>query len=155
MNLNKFTLKSQEALESAQTFSAEFNHPQIEPEHLLLSLIAQEEGITRNILSKLEVNPDAVEARVREVLGAMPKVSGQAQVYLSQSLSAILNSAQKEASRLKDEYVTVEHLLLAISTEKSSRVSEILNSFGITRDTIYKVMVELRGKRSVTDQDPE
>ncbi len=132
MNLNKFTLKSQEALESAQTFSLEFNHPQIEPEHLLLSLITQEEGITRNILSKLEVNPDAVEARVREVLGAMPKVSGQAQVYLSQSLSAIFNSAQKEASRLKDEYVTVEHLLLAISTEKSSRASGIINSFDKT-----------------------
>jgi len=155
MNLNKFTLKSQNALENAQALALEFNHAQIEPEHLLLSLITQEEGLVRNILSKLEVNPEAVETRVREVLSAMPKVSGQAQVYLSRALSDILNEAQKEASRMKDEYVTVEHLLLAISAEKSSRAAEILNSFGVTKDAIYKVMAELRGSRTVTDQDPE
>ncbi|MBN1292464.1 MAG: ATP-dependent chaperone ClpB [Candidatus Latescibacteria bacterium] len=155
MNLNKFTLKSQEAIEKAQNLALEFNHPQIEPEHLLLSLITQEDGLARNILSKLEANPDAVESRVRDVLDAMPKVSGQNQVYVSQALSGILNGAQKEASRLKDEYVTVEHLLIAISAEKSSRASDILNSFGVTKDTIYKTMIELRGKRTVTDQDPE
>ena len=155
MNLNKFTLKSQEALEKSQSLAIEFSHAQIEPEHLLLSLVTQEDGLTRNILLKLEANPDAVETRTREVLSAMPKVSGQAQVMLSQSLSGILNNAQKEAGRLKDEYVTVEHLLLAISAEKSSRASEILNSFGVTRDAIYKTMVELRGNRPVIDQDPE
>ena len=155
MNLNKFTLKSQEALENAQTSAMEFNHPQIEPEHLLLSLITQEEGLVRNILFKLEANPDAVETRIREVLSGMPRVSGQSRVYLSPDLSHILDAAQKEASRMKDEYVTVEHLLLALSTEKSSRASEILNSFGVTKDNIYKTMVELRGNRLVTDQDPE
>ena len=155
LNLNKFTLRSQEAIESAQNFAAEFNHPQIEPEHLLLALITREDGLVRNILSKLEADPDAVEARVREVLAAMPKVSGQAQIYLSQALSGILNEAQKEASRLKDEYVTVEHLLLAISAEKSSRAAEILGAFEVTRHRIYQVMQELRGKRTVTDQDPE
>jgi len=155
MNLNKFTLKSQNALENAQALALEFNHAQIEPEHLLLSLITQEEGLVRNILSKLEVDPGAVETRVREVLSAMPKVSGQAQVYLSRALSDILNEAQKEASRMKDEYVTVEHLLLAVSAGKSSRAAEILNSFGVTKDAIYKVMAELRGSRTVTDQDPE
>ncbi|MCE5249999.1 ATP-dependent chaperone ClpB [bacterium] len=155
MNLNKFTLKSQEALERAQNLAAEYSHSQIEPEHLLLSLITQEDGLARNILSKLEANPDAVESRVREVLGAMPRVHGQAQVYLSQSVTSILNGAQKEADRLKDEYVTVEHLLIAISAEKSSRAADILNSFGVSRDAIYKTMVELRGKRTVTDQDQE
>ncbi len=155
LNLNKFTLRSQEAIEQAQTFAAENSHPQIEPEHLLLALITQEEGLTRNILAKLEVDPDAVEMRVREVLGAMPKVSGQSQVYLSQAFSNVLNAAQKEASRLKDEYVTVEHLLLAITEEKSSRAAEILSAFGVTRNRIYQTMVELRGNRPVTDQDPE
>ncbi len=155
LNLNKFTLKSQEAIESAQNFAAEFSHPQIEPEHLLLALITREDGLVRNILSKLEADPDAVESRVREVLAAMPKVSGQTQTYLSQVLSGILNEAQKEASRMKDEYVTVEHLLLAISVEKSSRAAEILNTFGVTKNQIYKTMVELRSKRTVTDQDPE
>jgi len=155
MNLNKFTLKSQEAFEKAQDLAQEFSHAQVEPEHLLLSLILQEDGLARNILAKLEANPDAVETRVREVLSAMPKVSGQSQVYLSRALSDILNNAQKEANRLKDEYVTVEHLLLAISAERSSRASDILNSFGVTRDAIYKTMAELRGKRTVTDQDPE
>ena len=155
MNLNKFTLKSQEAIEKSQDFALEFSHAQVEPEHLLLSLILQEDGLARNILAKLEANPDVVETRVREVLGAMPKVSGQPQVYLSRALSDILNNAQKEANRLKDEYVTVEHLILAISADRSSRASDILNSFGVTRDAIYKAMVELRGKRTVTDQDPE
>jgi len=155
LNLNKFTLRSQEAIENAQNFSEEFNHPQIEPEHLLLALVTQEYGLVRNILSKLEADPDAVETRIREVLAAMPKVSGQAQTYLSQALSGILNDAQKEASRLKDEYVTVEHLLLAISAEKSSRAAEILGTFEVTKHLIYQVMQELRGKRTVTDQDPE
>jgi ATP-dependent Clp protease ATP-binding subunit ClpB len=155
LNMNKFTVKSQEALESAINLASEYHQPQVEPEHLLLALLTQEEGITRSILSKLEAGPDAVEKRVRDLLGAMPKVSGQAQVYFSQSLSAIINSAQKEADRLKDDYVTVEHLLLAISQERSTRASEILSSFGVTRDQIYKTMVELRGNRPVTDQDPE
>ena len=155
LNLNKFTLKSQEAIESAQNFAAEYEHPQIEPEHLLLGLIMQENSLARNILAKLEVDPGEVESRVRDVLGAMPKVSGQAQTYLSPGLSAVLNNAQKEASRLKDEYVTVEHLLLAISTEKSSRAAEILGAFEVTKHRIYQVMQELRGSRQVTDQDPE
>jgi ATP-dependent Clp protease ATP-binding subunit ClpB len=155
LNMNKFTLKSQEALESAHNLAQEYRHPQVEPEHLLLALVTQEEGIARGILAKLEASPDAVERRVRELLSALPKVIGQAQVYLSPSLSAILQSAQKEADRLRDEYVTVEHLLLAISQEKSTRASDILASFGVTRDRIYETMVGLRGSRPVTDQDPE
>ena len=155
MNLNKFTVKSQEAIENAQSLATEYSHTQIEPEHLLLALITQEEGLTRNIFAKLEANPDLIEARVREVLAAMPKVSGQDQAYLSRGLSSVLNDAQKEAARLKDEYVTVEHLLIAISTEKSSRAADILNAFGINRDAIYRVMQELRGRQTVTDQDPE
>jgi ATP-dependent Clp protease ATP-binding subunit ClpB len=155
MNMNAFTLKSQEALEAAQNLAQEYRHPQVEPEHLLLALVTQEEGIARGILAKLEAAPDAVERRVRELLSALPKVIGQTQVYLSSSLSAVLQNAQKEADRLKDEYVTVEHLLLAISQEKSTRASEILASFGVTRDRIYETMVGLRGSRPVTDQDPE
>ncbi|MHB9027230.1 MAG: Clp protease N-terminal domain-containing protein, partial [Candidatus Latescibacterota bacterium] len=154
MNMNKFTLKSQEALESAHNLAQEFRHSQVEPEHLLLALITQEEGIARSILSKLEASPDAVERRLREVLTAMPKVSGQAQVYLSPALSAALQAAQREADRLKDEYVTVEHLLLAVSQEKS-RAAELLASFGVTRDKIYQTMAALRGNQPVTDQDPE
>ena len=137
MNMNKFTLKSQEAIESAQNLALEFGHPQIEPEHLLLALLVQEDGLTRNILSKLETNPDMVETRVREVLKATPKVTGQNQVYLSNAVSGVLNAAQREAGRLKDEYVTVEHLLLAISEEKS-RAAEILKAMGVTRDMIYR-----------------
>jgi len=155
LNMNKFTLRSQEAIESAHNLSIEYNHPQVEPEHLLLALVTQEDGLVRNILAKLEVNPDAVETRVREVLNAMPKVSGQSQIYLSQAFSGILNSAQKEADRMKDEYVTVEHILLAIATEKTTRAAEILGAFEVTKHRIYQVMQELRGKRQVTDQDPE
>ncbi len=155
MNLNTFTLRSQEALEFAQTHAREFSHAQIEPEHLLLGLLTIEEGIARSILSKLEADPAAVETRVREVLAAMPRVSGQTEVYLSPKLSAILDEAQKQAKLMKDEYVTVEHLLLALAADKSSRASDILESFGITRDAILRTMKELRGSRTVTDQDPE
>ena len=155
MNMNKFTLKSQEAIEQAHTLALEYKHAQIEPEHLLLSLIRQEDGLVRNICNKLEANPDMVEKRVREVLSAMPRVSGQDQIYLSQAFSGILNAAQREASRMKDEYVTVEHLLLALSQEKSSRAADILGSFSITRDAILRTMAEFRGRQTVTDQDPE
>jgi ATP-dependent Clp protease ATP-binding subunit ClpB len=154
LNMNKFTLKSQEALESAYNLAQEYRHSQVEPEHLLLALITQEEGIARSILSKLEASPDAVDRRLREVLTAMPKVSGQAQVYLSPALSAVIQAAQREADRLKDEYVTVEHLLLAVSQEKS-RAADVLASFGVTRDKIYQTMAALRGNQTVTDQDPE
>ena len=155
LNMNKFTLKSQEALESAMNLAQEYHHAQVEPEHLLLALATQEEGITRSILSKLEVSPDAVERRTREVLSAMPKVSGQAQVYVSPSLSNILQSAQREAERLKDEYVTGESLLLALAHERTTRAADILGSFGVTREKIYETMVALRGNQTVTDQDAE
>ncbi len=155
LNMNSFTLKSQEAIEGAHSIAQEYRHAQVEPEHLLLALVSQEDGITRSILSKLEASPEAVERRTREVLSAIPKVSGQPQVYLSQGFSAILQNAQKEADRLKDAYVAVEHLLLALAQEKSTRAAEILAAFGVTRDAIYKTMVDLRGTRTVTDQDAE
>ncbi|MFC1607240.1 ATP-dependent chaperone ClpB [Candidatus Latescibacterota bacterium] len=155
MNLNNFTLKSQEAIESAQNLAVGYTHPEVEPEHLLLALIRQEDGLARNILAKLEANPDMVEQRVQEVLGAMPKVSGAAQTYLSTSLSSILQNVQKEASRMKDEYVTVEHLLLAIASERNCRASDTLAAFGVTRDGILQAMKELRGSKTVRDQDPE
>ncbi|MFC1539636.1 ATP-dependent chaperone ClpB [Candidatus Latescibacterota bacterium] len=155
MNMNSFTLKSQEALESAQNLASEYSQSQIEPEHLLLSLIRQEDGLARNILAKLEANTDMVEQRLTELLTAMPKVSGQSQTYLSPALSTILQNAQKEASRMKDEYVTVEHLLLAVASERKSRAFDILASFGVTRDGILRTMKELRGSKTVRDQDPE
>jgi ATP-dependent Clp protease ATP-binding subunit ClpB len=155
MNLNKFTLKSQEAIESAQNLAVEREHPQVEPEHLLLALIEQDEGLVRNIIAKLDAKPERVEHRLREVLDAMPKVSGQGQIYVSNALSNVLNEAQREAARMKDEYVTVEHLLLALAQEKSSRAAEILGAFQVTRNRILQVMQELRGSRTVTGQDPE
>ncbi|MFC1485961.1 ATP-dependent chaperone ClpB, partial [Candidatus Latescibacterota bacterium] len=150
-----FTLKSQEAIESAQNIALEREHPQIEPEHLLLALLEHEDGLARNIIAKLDAKPERVEHRVREVLDAMPKVSGQGQVYVSNALSNVLNTALKEAGRMKDEYVTVEHLLLALAQEKTSRAAEILSAFEVSHNRILQAMQELRGSRTVTDQDPE
>ncbi|MFC1551985.1 ATP-dependent chaperone ClpB [Candidatus Latescibacterota bacterium] len=155
MNLNTFTLKSQEALEVAQNLASGSSHSQIEPEHLLLSLIRQEDGLARNILAKLEANPDMVEQRIKELLTSMPKVTGQTQTYLSPGLNSILQNAQNEAFRMKDEYVTVEHLLLAISSARESRAADILAAFGVTGDGILQTMKELRGSQTVRDQDPE
>ncbi len=155
MNMNAFTIKAQEALDTAMNTANSARHPEIAPEHLLKALLRQEDSLARNILAKLEVNPDLLEQRLDDLLGVMPKISNPAEPRLSQALNSVLNRAQKEASRLKDEYVTVEHLLHAIASEKNSRAADILSSFGIMPEGILQCMKDLRGSQTVHDQDPE
>jgi ATP-dependent Clp protease ATP-binding subunit ClpB len=157
MDLNKFTEKAQGAVLSAQELARTYNHNQIEPEHLLLALLTQEGGIAPQIMHKLEVDPGLVKQRVEEELGRMPTVYGTAtQVYVSPSLQQVFNIATEEAGRLRDEYISTEHLLIGVADERVKGAAyQILKELGITREAIYQVLTSIRGSQRVTDPNPE
>ena len=156
MDFSKFTLKAQQALKAAQDLASEHNQQEIAPAHLLLVLLDQEEGLTRPILQKLSVDPGEVKSRALEVVSRIPRVygAGPQSAYLSPLLNKILNTAWDEAKKLKDEYLSVEHLLLAMS-ESDSPSGKILRELGVTRDSILQVLVDIRGSQRVVDQNPE
>ncbi|GFP22020.1 ATP-dependent Clp protease ATP-binding subunit ClpB [Candidatus Hakubella thermalkaliphila] len=155
MRFDKFTIKAQEAIAQAQSIAESRNHQQIDAEHLLLALLEQEEGVAIPILQKLEVNPSLVRERTEELLQQKPKVYGTAGgAYLSNVLKQILDRAFSEAERLKDEYVSTEHLLIALS-DGDGPVPTLLRSLGVSKDVIYRVLVDIRGSQRVTDQNPE
>jgi ATP-dependent Clp protease ATP-binding subunit ClpB len=157
MQVEKFTLKAQEALQEAKAIAEQRNHQQIDVEHLLLALLLQKEGIVLPILQKLGVNIDLMISQLEEELNRIPKVmgGGAGQAYLSNRLNEILNMAWKEAERLMDEYLSTEHLLIAIADEKRGPSYQILQANGVTRDLIFRVLQEIRGPHRVTDQNPE
>ena len=121
MNVDKFTLKAQEALQDAKSIAEQKHHQQIDVEHLLLALLGQKEGIVIPILQKLGANPDLIVSQLENELNRIPQVTGRGagQVYLSSRLNEIFNMAWKEAERLADEYLSTEHLLIAIADEKT------------------------------------
>ncbi len=155
MRLDKLTIKSQEALQEAQSLAEKREHQQIEPEHLLLSLLEQAGGIVSPVLKKLGADPALIKERIETEFRKMPKVYGTgAEVFISPRLKGVLDSAQKEADRLKDEFISTEHLLLAIADGKGP-ASEMLKANGADRDRILKALAEVRGTQRVTDQNPE
>ncbi len=156
MNLNKLTEKAQEAVLAAQDLAQQANHNQLDVEHLLLALLDQQEGLAPQILQKLGVAPTLVKQAVQTELERMPKVYGQGQVYLSSRLSHIFDVAQAEATRLKDEFMSTEHLLIAIADEgEKTPAGRVLHSFGVSKERIYGVLTAIRGAQRVTDQNPE
>lgn len=156
MNIDKFTLKSQEALQSAKGIAEQRNHQQIDVEHLLYALLMQKEGIVIPIIQKLGANPNLIASQLEGELNRIPKVmGGTGQVYLSSRLNEVLNGAWREAERLTDEYLSTEHLLIAIADERGGASSRILQTNGVTKDAIFRVLQEIRGSHRVTDQNPE
>ncbi|MBM4338055.1 MAG: ATP-dependent chaperone ClpB [Deltaproteobacteria bacterium] len=157
MNVDKFTLKTQEALQAAKGVAEQRNHQQIDVEHLLTALLMQKEGIVIPIIQKLGANPNLILSQLEGELNRITKVTGGGvgQVYLSSRLNEILNSAWKEAERLTDEYLSTEHLLIAIADERGGACSQILQRNGVTKDAIFRVLQEIRGSQRVTDQAPE
>src|SRR5271157_4092824 len=157
MRFDKFTLKVQEAIQEAQTLANSYGHQEIEPEHLLVSFLRQEEGIVGAVLEKLGARPNQVEQALVGFLEKQPRVEGSAtgQIYLSARLNKIFDKALTEAARLKDEYVSAEHVLIAVTEEKNGEAAKILRQVGVTRDSIFKVLVEIRGNQRVTDPNPE
>jgi len=157
MRFDKFTFKAQEAIQQAQKLAEEREHQAIDVEHLLLALVDQAEGVVQPILRKMGATPGQVSSRLIEELRRLPRVSGlpQGQVHITPRLEKVLNAALSEAERLKDEYVSTEHLLLAISDEGGGAVGKVLREAGITKDRIYAALQEFRGSQRVTDQAPE
>jgi ATP-dependent Clp protease ATP-binding subunit ClpB len=154
MRLDKFTIKSQELIQNAQNLAARQNHQQIEPEHLLGAMLAEKEGVAQDILRKLGVSTGGVAQEAALALERLPKVSG-AEAYLSPRIRAVLEAAFAEAAKMKDEYVSIEHLLLAVVDEKSGDARRILQRYGVTRESILKVLLEIRGSQRITDPNPE
>lgn len=157
MNIDKLTLKAQEALQAAKGVAEQRSHQQIDVEHLLYALLMQKEGIVIPIIQKLGANPNLIASQLEVELNRFPKVTGAGagQVYLSSRLNEILNAAWKEAERLTDEYLSTEHLLVAIADERGGASSQILQRNGVMKDAIFKVLQEIRGSHRVTDQNPE
>jgi ATP-dependent Clp protease ATP-binding subunit ClpB len=152
---DKLTLKGQEALQSAQSHAQEKGNPQVEPEHLLGALIEQKEGVVLPILQKLGVSLQAIARDLADSMAKLPKVQGQAELHMSPALGRILEASFKEADQFKDEYVSTEHLLIALSSAKGEDVGRFLQSHGVTKDSILKVLVSIRGSQKITDQNPE
>ena len=156
MNMNQMTEKAQEALIAAQELAGSTGHPQIEPEHVLMTLSGQKDGVVPSVLRKLSIEPEQILEQVRAELDRLPKTTGGAQPALSPRLNSIATVAKTEADRLKDEYISTEHLLVAIASEGGrAAAARILSDLGVTRDRIYEVLTSIRGSQRVTDQSPE
>jgi ATP-dependent Clp protease ATP-binding subunit ClpB len=158
MDINRLTQKSQEALGAAQSKAARYGHQQVDVEHLLSALLDQENGLATSILSKSGVNVDAFKRRVEQELERMPRVSGGGggadQIYVTGRLNRVLAQAEEEAKKIKDEYVSVEHLLLAMIDDNGT-AGRLLKEFGITREKLSSGLKEIRGNQRVTSQNPE
>jgi ATP-dependent Clp protease ATP-binding subunit ClpB len=155
IRFDKFTLKSQEALQSAQAHAQEKGNPQIAAEHLLWALVQQKDGVVLPVLQKLGADIQVLAQELGKAASKLPTVEGQSEVQLSPGLSRILQDAQKEADQFKDDYVSTEHLLIALSNAKGEAVAKLLQAQGINKDAILKVLVSIRGSQKISDQNPE
>src|SRR5512143_3981671 len=153
MRLDQFTVKAQEAILAAQTEAEKADHPEVTAEHLLKVLLAQEGGVVPSALGKLGSNAGAIAAEVDRSLASLPRTQG-AQTHMSTKLDGVLKQALREAEDLKDQYVSTEHLLLALVGSKTPS-GEALKAGGVTRDAVLRVLKELRGNQSVSDPHAE
>jgi ATP-dependent Clp protease ATP-binding subunit ClpB len=158
MDFNRLTEKSQEAIRQAQTAAINYGNQQVDVEHLLLALLEQEGGLAPSILLRADVPLETLHKRLVQEIEKLPKVSGAGvrpdQVYITNRLSQLLNVAEEQAKRLKDDYVSIEHLLLG-AAEDQGAAGKLLRDFGLTRDRLMKALVEVRGNQRVTTQNPE
>ena len=160
MDLNRLTQKSQEALHDAQTKALRFGHTEVDGEHLLLALLDQGEGLVGPLLARAGADPDRVREDLEAELRRRPRVSGPGaapgQVFVTQRLSRLIEAATREAHRLKDEYVSVEHLVVALLDEgSSSAAGRLLQQQGLTRNGFLSALTEIRGHQRVTSATPE
>lgn len=154
MNFNKLTLKAQEAVQTAQDLASEAQQQALEPIHILAALVKDPQGIIPPILNKLGANLDFIRKKVDETMAALPTVSGFSGTHLSNDTQKVFQDAFKEAAALKDEFVSSEHLLIALATSKNS-AGAILKDQGINKEQLLQVLAEIRGSRRVTGQNPE
>src|SRR6266576_1192265 len=155
MRIDKYTQKMQEALQGAQDLASQANHPDITNEHFLSALLDQGEGITRPLLEKIGANVDQLRERLHAELERRPKIHGAAaDVRVSNELRSVLDSAEKEMSKLKDEFTSAEHYLLALAGSNVP-AAKLFKEVGVTRDKIMQGLQQVRGSQRVTDQNPE
>jgi ATP-dependent Clp protease ATP-binding subunit ClpB len=152
---DKLTLKAQEAMQAAQEMAARYGQQQVQPLHVLWVLLAQGDGVVPPLLEKLGVSPTQLASEVEKQVERLPKVSGGSEQYLSPEANKVLERAFEEAQRLKDEYVSTEHILLGIAAAKRDSAGEILAKHGVTHETILQAMAAIRGSHRVTSQNPE
>ena len=156
MRLDRFTIKSQEAIQDAQRRAEALEQQEILPEHLLLSLMGQDGGVVGPLMQRIGVNAKLLRGQLEDGLNKLPKVIGAgAEAYLSKRLNALLEASLKQAREMKDEFVSAEHILLAMTDEKTGEAGRLLKSSGVTRETILKALASVRGSHRVTDQMPE
>ncbi len=155
MQFDKFTIKSQELIQNSQNLAAQHNNPQIEPEHLLGSMLSEPDGIVNSMLKKLGASSGGVAQEVAQAIERLPKVGQPGDVYVSTRTKSVLDAAFSEAAKMKDQYVSLEHILLAITDEKEGDAVKILAHHGVTRDSILKVLIDIRGSQRITDPNPE
>src|ERR1700736_6220593 len=160
MDLNKFTEKSQTALTEAQAIGTRHQHQAVDVEHLALALLEQEEGLVARLLEKAGVSPDLVKEKLQEALDRIPRVSGDTMtgqgLYVTQRLNKLLVAAQDEAKKLKDDYVSVEHLVLAMFSEPATTdIGKIFKTFDLRREKFLQALTEVRGNQRVTSANPE
>lgn len=160
MDMERLTQKPQQALHDAQTTALRLGHTEVDGEHLLAALLADTEGLVPRLLSQAGSDPEALRSAVDTELGRRPKVSGPSaapgQIFLTQRLARLLDAAEREAKRLKDEYVSVEHLLIALIEEGTTTAAgRALHEHGLTRDTFLQAWTAVRGNQRVTSAMPE
>ncbi len=155
IRFDRFTIKAQEAFQEAQTIALDRGQQQLEVEHLLLALINQKEGLTLQLLQKLGANTGGIISQLEEEIDKLPRVEGPGQIYMSTRLNNAAEAAFNEMKNLRDEYLSTEHLLLAIADEKHGISARILKENGVSKEAIMKSLKEVRGSSRVTDQNPE
>jgi ATP-dependent Clp protease ATP-binding subunit ClpB len=155
MDPNKLTEKAQEALASAQKLAEERRNTQIEPEHVLLALVNQDSGVVPAVLEKLNIEPRRVAQRMEEALQSFARASATTQPYMSQRFRQLVERATEEAQRLKDDYISTEHFLLALLDDRQGAASQALQQLGVTRDRVYQALQDVRGGQRVSSQTPE
>ena len=155
MRWDKFTVMSQEAIQKAQAKAGELGNAEVRPEHLLWSFLGQEDNIVNAILAKVGAPSTRIRSDVEDALTRIPKVSGGGEAGLSSALRELLSAAENEAGTLKDEYVSTEHLFLAMLKGRGTDVSRILRANGVTEDAVLKALAAVRGSQRITDPEPE
>src|SRR4030095_6948979 len=156
INFNRFTIKAQEAMQAASEIAANYSNQQIEPEHLFAALIQNEENIAVSLIMKIGGNIDSLRIKASGLIEKLPKVSSAttSNQFLSNNLQKILDESFKIAAQLKDEYVSIEHILIALSEDKGA-VGKLLTQQGINKENILNALKDVRGSQRVTSQDPE
>src|SRR5580765_2884325 len=156
MNINKYTEKAREGVAGAIELARQANNPQVEPEHLLVALVEQRDGIVPNLLRKMNADPAAVARSARELATKLPSAYGGAEPGMSPRFKLVTDQAQAEADRLKDEFVSTEHLLIGIADESGrSSGAQLLKQYGISRDQILETLKSVRGSQRITSENPE